>query len=87
MVKDVETHIVQSQAIAQSGILQAIRSQEKAVLDQLVALYRARKLDDRSAIIGVATIAELRNLLGKLERSLLQSMNVTESLTGGDSNA
>lgn len=87
MVIEAEREIVQSQAIAQSGILGALDMQEKAILDSLVGLYRARKLEDRDAMIGIATIAQIRSLSGKLTRSLIAGFDASQHLTEGDSNA
>jgi len=78
--------MVQIAAISQSGVLQALRGQEKSLLDNMIASHRSKKLSDRDAAVGIAVISELRSAHGKLQRALQQGYDVTQQLVEGESN-
>lgn len=86
MVMDIESTVIQTQAITQSGVLGALHAQEKAILDALVGAHRGKKLTDRDAAIGIATISEIRGVLSKLDRALMAGFDQMQQLTEGESN-
>jgi hypothetical protein len=81
-VKDPIAQIERAQAVAQSGALELVKSQEVRILNRLVGAHRsAAGLADRDAAIGIAVISELRSIANEMVNAVTQGTDAALKLS------
>lgn len=70
-----------SQAVARSGITNALLDQADALIDRAVLAHVNAKLSDRDAAVTIATVAELRSAAHKAQHAFLKGIEAGENLT------
>lgn len=76
-----------SQAVARSGITNALLDQADAAVDRAVAAHVNGKLTDRDAAVVIAMVAELRSAARQAQHAFLKGIEAGEHLTTNGASA
>lgn len=81
VARSVEAKIDLAQGVAQSGAIELIAARELRILDMLVSDHFSGTLDGLKALVGIARIADLRQLRTEMKRAVTQGTQAGHSLT------
>ena len=68
----------QQARIVHAEVSDRIAFKEATIINRLVSTYRAGKLTHEQTLAGIASIAEMRSLLGDLETEIKQGIEASE---------